>query len=210
VPAVTDLIMAWGRGWARSRHTPDPVPFASGFRIDVGDPGHRVRHVLHTWDEEYLRDLGRTLDAPGSWIKAAGDPELFRAALPGWTMDSAGYLMTAPFTPGLVEPPAPYALEVHTTGPVSVAVVRAPDGEVAASARLALIPGYGIVDRVSTAEGHRRRGLGTVVMRALADHAAAAGVPTGILCATDDGRALYTRLGWTVRSDVPGAYRPEH
>ncbi|MDO3701713.1 GNAT family N-acetyltransferase [Micromonospora sp. C28SCA-DRY-2] len=55
---------------------------------------------------------------------------------------------------------------------------------------------------------HRRRGLGSVVMAALHRHAARRGARTGILVATDEGRALYQRLGWVVHTEVSGAFRP--
>ncbi|MFC6017615.1 GNAT family N-acetyltransferase [Plantactinospora solaniradicis] len=210
--SVPELVMAWGRGWAVSRGTSAPVGVSGGFRVDVGLPGHRVRHVLHTYDAGSLGRLGRELTDPGTWIKASGDPDEFRAALPdGWTVDTAGYLMTVWFREGAVEPRSGYTIRVDTEPDTGVVVATVLDGarETAASGRLAPAGEFGIVDKVETEPAHRRRGLGTVVIRTLADRAAAGGMRTGILVATDDGRALYRSLGWTVRSDVPGAYRPE-
>ncbi|MGW4502892.1 GNAT family N-acetyltransferase [Micromonospora sp. NPDC004336] len=207
---VPGLMAAWGRGWAVSRGTPAPVAVPGGFRVDVGLPGHRVRHVLHTYDAGSLGRLGRELTAPGTWIKVAGDRAGLRAALPdGWTLDSAGYLMSAPLTPGTVEPPAPYVTRVVAEGGVVVATVLDADGRRAASGRLAGAGEFAVVDQVETVPAHRRRGLGSVVMRALCDHGARLGARTGILVATDDGRALYGALGWTVRSEVSGAYLRE-
>ncbi|GIG86379.1 GNAT family N-acetyltransferase [Plantactinospora endophytica] len=210
--SVPELMTAWGRGWAVSRGTSAPVEVVGGFRIDVGLPGHRVRHVLHSYDAEALARLAGALTAPGNWIKASGDPAEFRAALPdGWTIDIAGYLMTVPFRAGAVEPPPGYALgvDIEPGSGVVVATVRDGAGERAASGRLAPAGKFGIVDQVETEPAHRRRGLGGVVMRTLGDRAVAGGLRTGILVATDDGRALYRSLGWVVRSDVSGAYRPE-
>jgi GNAT superfamily N-acetyltransferase len=117
--------------------------------------------------------------------------------------------MSAPLTPGTVEPPAPYATRVVAEGGVVVATVLDAYGRRAASGRLAGAGEFAIVDQVETVPGHRRRGLGSVVMRALCDHAAGLGMRTGILVATDGGRALYRALGWTVRSEVSGAYLRE-
>ncbi|MFK3984972.1 GNAT family N-acetyltransferase [Micromonospora sp. NPDC050397] len=206
---VPELVTAWGQGWAVSRNTEAPTGIPGGFRVDVGLPNHRVRHVLHSCDADSLSRLGRTLTAPGTWIKACVDPAVFRAALPNWTVDVAGYLMTARFTAGTVEPAVPYTTRIVTEGRTVVATVLDATGQVAASARLAPAGEFGTVDKVQTEPAHRRRGLGTVVMRALADHAVRQGMRTGILVATDDGRALYRALGWTVRSDMPGAYLPE-
>lgn len=205
-----ELVMAWGRGWAVSRRTPAPVPVPGGFRVDVGLPGHRVRHVLHSWDAASLGRLGRALTVPGSWIKAAGDPAAFHAALPPrWRSDLPGHLMTHTPRPGMIPPPAPYRLEITTTGGLTVATVVDPTGATAAAGQLGLAGGHGVMDQVSTDPAHRRRGLGTVVMAALNDHAARHRVHTGILVATDDGRALYKRLGWAVRSPIAVAYLPE-
>jgi hypothetical protein len=81
-----------------------------------------------------------------------------------WTLDSAGYLMSAPLTPGTVEPPAPYATRVVAEGGVVVATVLDAYGRRAASGRLAGAGEFAIVDQVETVPGHRRRGLGSVVM----------------------------------------------
>ncbi|MFC7546217.1 GNAT family N-acetyltransferase [Plantactinospora sp. GCM10030261] len=238
VPSIPDLVTAWGQGWVVSRGAPAPVVVPGGFRVDVGLPGHRSRHVLHSYDAGSLSRLARTLVQPGSWIKISGDRATLRAAFPAaWRMDIPGWLMARPLVAeasmraattevagtsmpagmtevagatmraGVIDPP--YRLRVDLDGRVIVAMVLDRDGALAASGRLAPAGAYGIVDQVETAVAHRRRGLGSVVMRALAERAAEDGVRTGVLVATDDGRALYERLGWTVRSEVSGAYLPE-
>jgi hypothetical protein len=40
-------------------------------------------------------------------------------------MADTGYLLTAPFTPGMVTPPAPYTIRVNVVGEVVVASVDA-------------------------------------------------------------------------------------
>lgn len=208
---VAKLIMSWGVGWTVSRGTPAPVPVPGGFRVDVGLPGHRVRHVLHTWDADSVGRLAGQLTTPGSWIKVAGDRAGLRAALPpGWRLDIPGYLMTAPFTADPVDPvPPPYRVEVGADGGAVVATVRDAHGGPAASGRLGAAGEYGVIDQVLTDPTHRRRGLGSVVMAALRRHAVRRGGRTGVLVATDDGRALYERLGWVVCTGVSGAFLPE-
>ncbi|MFI6229006.1 GNAT family N-acetyltransferase [Micromonospora echinospora] len=107
-------------------------------------------------------------------------------------------------------PPAPYAVRIDTTGGTAVATVVDSTGHPAASGRLAPAGSYGVVDQVETTPAHRRRRLGTVVMRALADHGARHGPRTGILVATDDGHSLYDSLGWTTHSTVAAAFLPEN
>ncbi|TDB82053.1 GNAT family N-acetyltransferase [Micromonospora sp. KC721] len=204
---MPELVMAWGRGWAVSRGVPGPVEVQGGFRADVGRPGHRVRYVLHTWDTDLLEALDRQVTAPGTWIKVSGCATDLRGALSTrWTMESSGYLMTAQFTVGAVEPPSPYETRVATDGEVVVATVVDATGTAAASGRLAPAGKCGVIDQVETSPAHRRRGLGTTVMRALSDHAARNELATGILVATEDGRRLYRALGWTVQSEIAVAY----
>ncbi|MEV0460342.1 GNAT family N-acetyltransferase [Catellatospora methionotrophica] len=207
---LPDLVTAWGHGWARSRGVPRPVAVPGGFRADVGLHGHRVRYVLHTWDSELLSALDRQVAAPGTWIKISGRSAALRGALSAdWTMDDTGHLMSTPFTVGAADVQAPYAMRVTTAGEVVVATVVDATGATAAAGHLAPEGEFGIVDRVETAPAHRRRGLGTVVMRALSDHAARNGMTTGLLVATDEGRRLYHSLGWRVRSEIAAAYVPE-
>jgi predicted GNAT family acetyltransferase len=97
-----------------------------------------------------------------------------------------------------------YEVAVTTTGAVvRVAVTR--HGALAARGQAALVRDCAIIDQVVTEPDHRRRGLGTVVMRALAQAAVSRGATTGVLVATADGLALYTRLGWTVAAPVAAA-----
>ncbi|XTZ16122.1 GNAT family N-acetyltransferase [Micromonospora echinospora] len=209
-PTLPELVMAWGRGWAACRGTPAPTAVPGGFRVEVGRPGHRVRVVLHRHDAAVLDDLGRRLTAPGTWIKVMGSSaELHDALPPHWAMAPVNHLMSAPFGAGVVTPPAPYAVRIDTTGGAVVATVVDSTGSAAASGRLAPAGSYGVVDQVETTPAHRRRGLGTVVMRALADHGARHGLRTGVLVATGDGRGLYESLGWTTRSTVAAAFIPE-
>ena len=68
--------------------------------------------------------------------------------------------------------------------------------------------GVFVYDRIETAPAHRRRGLGRAVMAALAD-ARRSRAASQVLVATDDGRALYARLGWSVYSTFATAVIPE-
>ncbi len=64
-----DLVSVWSRGWARARGIRAVENIPGGFRFDVGRPGHRVRYVLHTWEPAYLREIGRHIVTPGTWLK---------------------------------------------------------------------------------------------------------------------------------------------
>lgn len=68
---------------------------------------------------------------------------------------------------------------------------------VAASGHVSVVGGYAVFDRIITDPGYRRRGLGSLVMRALAALALEHEVDEGLLIASLDGQALYSYLGWT-------------
>ena len=53
-----------------------------------------------------------------------------------------------------------------------------------------------------------RRGLGSAIMAELDRRALGRGVTECLLVATSDGKALYERLGWTLRSDIVSVISP--
>ncbi|WP_112244163.1 GNAT family N-acetyltransferase [Kribbella monticola] len=191
------LVKAWAEGWAIARGTPAPVEVAEGYRIDVGLPGHVVRYVLPA----HAPALAARLTTPGTWLKICdAAPSLDER----WQVQAPEYLMTAQLT---TEPPASrpeYQLQLTQTGSVLDVVVRS-QGELAARGKAALAGEHAVIDQVVTEPGHRRRGLGTTVMRALSQAARHRGARTGVLVATADGRALYHGLGWSLVSPVTAA-----
>jgi GNAT superfamily N-acetyltransferase len=94
---------------------------------------------------------------------------------------------------------------VTTRAGVTVARLLTAAGEVAARGQFALAGWAAVVDQVETAAGHRRRGLGTTVMKTIAATAASMGARTGVLVATAEGRALYETLGWTLHTPMTAA-----
>jgi ribosomal protein S18 acetylase RimI-like enzyme len=71
-----------------------------------------------------------------------------------------------------------------------------PDGAVAAQGMMAIVGADAVMHDIQTDPAHRRRGLGSVVMGALAERAIERGARTGLLMATTDGLHLYRKLGW--------------
>jgi GNAT superfamily N-acetyltransferase len=201
-----DLVSSWVHGWAVSRSAGTPQAVPGGWRIEVGLPGHRVRYVLPEHDDQVLAGVE---PAPGTWIKVAGEPGRLRDALPRpWVMADTAYLMRILFRAGEEGPAAPYTARVIARGPVTVAEILGEDGSRAAWGQLAPAGTVGVVDQVETDPAHRRRGLGSAVMRTLAGVALDRGLTTGVLAATDQGRALYQALGWSVAGPLAAAHVP--
>lgn len=188
---------AWVHGWAISRGTAPPVRLQSGYRVDVGLPGHQVRYVLPTYDAELVGGLGE----PDTWLKIRGQVSLGTP----WQVQPVEYLMTCSLTDVRAPLTASYELETVQRGSLVDVVVRATDGSVAASGKAALTGEAAVFDQIETTPQHRRRGLGRSVMAALSAAAQYAGATTGVLVATEDGRALYTALGWTLESPMTAA-----
>jgi predicted GNAT family acetyltransferase len=116
--------------------------------------------------------------------------------------------MTCEEQPNAPTRPGPgYRVDVSHTGAVTAVRIVADDGAVAASGFAAEAGGVFVYDRIVTEPAHRRRGLGSAVMTTLG----AARRQTGseqVLVATENGRALYSALGWAVRSPYTSAFIP--
>ncbi|MGW2027014.1 GNAT family N-acetyltransferase [Streptomyces decoyicus] len=210
---IPELVRTWALGWALSRSRPRPVEHPWGLYIEVDTPGQVGRHVLSDADEASVRDAAGSVTVPHTWLKVPMPPEEAGQWLPpGWVADKeeSGHLMavdlraaTAP-----VAPKGYTATEEKHDGVVQVRVYDA-SGECAAKGQMAVLGRAVVVDRVTTEEAHRRRGLGNFVMHTLIDQAVDGGADLGVLGATDDGRALYETMGWKVHAPLAACiYRP--
>jgi len=203
------LLFGWLAARSIARGLPAPVADRGGFRVDTGGEVE-VRRWGFTQPGMGLSELGRTLDAPGHFLKLCGTGQDLLAALPPrWRLqDEPGYVMRGPETPPPAAAlPAGYGLQLDRDTRGSRVTILAPDGELAASGTAAEAAGVFVYDRIITEPDHRRRGLGRVVMAALRETRADLAA-TELLVATDDGRALYATLGWTVISPFVTAEIP--
>ncbi|WP_268958567.1 GNAT family N-acetyltransferase [Nonomuraea aridisoli] len=200
-------VQAWVDGWVVSRNTPKPVREPWGLRVDVGLPGHVARHIVPGPTPELLRLLTRAVTAPGTWLKLCGPAEAVAPHLPpAWAVKEQEYMMVMDsLSRALPRTPAGYVPAVTTRAGVTVARLLTTDGEVAARGQIALAGTTAVVDQVETAAGHRRRGLGTVIMKMLASAAVSRGARSGVLVATEQGQALYATLGWSLHTPVTPA-----
>jgi hypothetical protein len=202
--AYSAIVRAWVDGWVISRNAPEPVREPWGLRVDVGLPGHVSRHIVPGPTPEIIGHLTATLTTPGTWLKLCAPAEAVAPLLPApWTLKDREAMMTAPLPrTALPEAPEGYTLAVTTRAGVTAARLLTAAGEVAARGQFAVTGQAAVVDKVETGSGHRRRGLGTVIMRTLASRAASMGAKTGILVATMEGQALYETLGWTLHTPM--------
>jgi len=208
------LVFAWQTAHCLARGAPPPVRDRGGVRVDTGSEKEARRWVFPQLCDG-LREIAREIAAPRHYLKLCGSDEELRSALPArWTLQPANCFMAAaasapaaPASDGRVPDgrvPDGYTVQLYRTGPVAKACVIAADGELAASGYAAETAEVFVYDRIETAPAHRRKGLGVAVMGALGA-ARRSRVNPQLLVATDEGRALYARLGWTVLAPFAAA-----
>ncbi|MFD8823027.1 GNAT family N-acetyltransferase [Streptomyces sp. NPDC059605] len=210
---VANTVRTWAAGWAVSRRTSPPVEKPWGVHIEVVDSPVEVgRHVLPEAEESLVRSAAASVTAPRTWMKMPAEPERIEPWLPrDWVVawEDTGHLMVVDLM--ATDPVAPegYTVTLETVGAVTCARVLDAAGTTAARGQMAFLGEEVVVDRVVTDEAHRRRGLGGLVMRTLADRALETGAVIGVLGATDAGRALYETLGWKKHATLAECvYRP--
>ncbi|MEU8514411.1 GNAT family N-acetyltransferase [Kitasatospora sp. NPDC048722] len=204
----TELTHAWVHGLAAARRCPTPVEVPWGLRVDVGRGRESVRHVLLRTDGRNVRAAAAAADRPYARIKGFVEPEAALGLLgPAWERNADELMMTTVLRREEVRLPAGYSAEVERGDGVAHARLLTPDGEFAAGGHTGVHGALAVFDRIETDGAHRRRGLGSAVMRLLTDAALDAGAETAALGATEEGRALYASLGWELRGLMAGFVR---
>lgn len=200
--ADPQIVAVWAKGWAHAREVTPPVPDSGAYRIEVGLPDH-VRRYIFDAPSSAVRQLADRITEPYVFIKVCAPPDVVRTLLPSnWVLQSPAYMMTALEGMTPVNVPLPEGYTLHTTENPGVSIVRilAANGEEAAIGRVGFVEDFAIYDRIATHENHRRRKLGTIIMKELEAIGNARGIKKGLLVATDDGRALYETIGWKMHS----------
>ena len=197
---------AWARGWAISRSTPAPIERPGCFQILVGKPEQTTRYVFPRFDQDVLRQLLAAEAGPGTWLKICAPREQVTGLLSGdWTVHAPEFLMSVPLADGADPVIAGYRTRIERRGALALVTIVADSGELAASGQAALDGEFATFDQIVTAEAHRRKGLGRLVMSALSTAARDAGARQGVLVATEAGAALYQAIGWFLVSPVTAA-----
>lgn len=196
---------AWVAGWVVLHGSPRTVPEPWGLRIEVGAPGHAVRHVLLDADDAAIRALAASVTVPTTSIKGfAESADLARLLTPDWTPDRPHFLMASTLPSAGMRIARDYTITVEHARGVTYARVLAGDGSVAARGQVAATGETCVFAEIATEPEHQRRGLGSAVMTALTSAAMDLGATSEILGATVPGRALYEALGWQVAGPLSG------
>jgi len=203
------LVFAWQAAHSLARSAPHPVHDRGGFRVDTHSEKEVKRWVFPKLCDG-LCGIAHDILAPRHYLKLCGTDEELRSAVPArWEMQPPNYFMEATAMVGETTAlPDGYRLELHRAGAVSKVHIVASDGGIAASGSAAETGDAFVYDRIETAPEHRRKGLGIAVMSALRS-ARKSSLGPQLLVATEDGRSLYARLGWTVVSPFATATIPD-
>jgi GNAT superfamily N-acetyltransferase len=179
-------------------------------RVDTGLP-NEIRRYVFARPGPGLQRLAASTQTTRTFIKMCGPSDQLLALVSSrWQLQPGGYLMVhAGPRDACQGPGAGYHLEVLQQGLVISARVYAGDGSVAASGYAVEHGGSFVFDRIATHAAHRRRGLGKAVMSALGSMQRS-NIAKRVLVATEGGRALYSTLGWKVRSPYSTIVIPEH
>ncbi|WP_434449015.1 GNAT family N-acetyltransferase [Lentzea sp. E54] len=201
---IGELVERWHRGWIAADgltseyrdgylvvHVDRPQRRFEWIATDDAETTAMARIVAATSEPNWLsvpthepQRVSAELEAAGM-VVARPDETFMRRALAGHPVP---------------EPPAGYAVEVTRSPVIGVRVLA--DGEVAASGLMAVVGEDAVAHRIETADAHRRRGLGSVVMGALVREAVQDGARTGLLFSSTEGVHLYRKLGWEKISDL--------
>src|SRR6185436_15021494 len=168
------LVAKWLRGWALSREKPAPEPIVGGWRVEVNEPDQVARYVFPRADET-LQHLTQAIHPALTPIKVCATPDEVAPLLtPPWVIDRTSPMMIKTALAATDASVANgYSVVVTGTSEVLIAFAVTSKGDIAAGGRAALIEDIAVFDRISTQEAHRRRGLGSAIMRALENAVAA-------------------------------------
>ena len=208
-----DILRAWATARSVARGLAVPVADRGGLRVDTNTDAEIARWIFPEVTNG-LRELGRTIDAPGYLLKLCGTAEDLRGTLPAvWQLQAPAYFMVARGRTEEQPLPSGYAVQASRDGPVVTVRIVVGEDELAGSGYAAETNDAFIYDRVVTQPGHRRKGLARAMMSALGQ-AKRNPILSELLVATGDGCALYASLGWHTLSPystaaIPLAYRAD-
>lgn len=199
-PLDASLVHNWLAGRSIARGLAAPVDDLGGWRVDTCQATEARRYVFMEASEE-LRELALATTDPLVALKLCGAAAALRPALSSrWRVREGGYFMTLKGDAHARRAvPSAYKAEITKRRHLTTARIFTSDGELAASGYGASVNGVFVYDRILSQPQHRRRGLGSAIMTLLAnarDEPKAAQA----LVATNEGRLLYEKMGWVVRS----------
>jgi GNAT superfamily N-acetyltransferase len=210
-PDIAALLAIWIRGWALVRGLPAPSALPEGaWRVDVGQPEQWVRYLIPGGKLALAARLAHELHAPATWLKVCAEHDALAAVLPArWKMsDQRAFMGKTLAENATLAVPDGFTLSLTEAGAVTRAILCGSGGRKAAEGNIVVMGRHAVFDQIGTEAEFRRRGLGRVIMQALAERALARGAQEGLLVATEVGQQLYLTLDWHELSPYASAFIP--
>ena len=204
--ASEKLIGTWVEGWAGARgyETRSEGRVYAALRHDTTEDWE---YIIYSPSKEELAAVSETLKKHPNRRLTAFDDEVDTLVVAASEVglkvsaDDEVLMVTELAAHDVEVPPAPdgFVFQIERDGTHAYVSLHPEDNQdiVAASGHVSAVEGYAIFDRIITGADFRRRGLGTLIMRALASLAQEHFVDEGLLIASVDGQKLYASLGWT-------------
>jgi hypothetical protein len=130
----------WIQGWSVTREVSPPIPYKSGFKVNVGWPKQLVRYVFPRLEDDFF-DLANTIYSPWHFLKVCASPtELIQHIPSRWKIQTPRFLMTCyePMALSKKALPETYTLLEVNEDPIRIAKVVTEREEVAAIGRIVL------------------------------------------------------------------------
>jgi len=205
-----DIVEKWLKAWSLSRELPLPVPFKSGYRVEVGYENQKSRYVFPELNDDFT-GLSESIEEPFVFLKVCASPEEVKNKIPeNWEIQPQGYMMSCfqPMKIPDIDLPDEYKLESNHYNSTFFLRIVMKNGETASTGRVVIVEDLAVYDRILTEENHRKKGLATFLMKELEKNALSKGVYKNFLVATEQGKRLYQALGWDVYSLYTSAVIP--
>lgn len=202
----------WAFGYCAARGYAPPVAASlpAALWFDVGKPDQAGRLILGNASGEAATAAFASVEAPDIYVDFAAPRDAILPHVPAdWRPRDPMWLMaTGAGTTAAPRSMADFTIEIAESDHRCEAVLRHNDGSLAARGVIGLHDRVAVYDQIVTEAPFARRGLGSAIMAELGRLAQSRGVTESLLVATADGKALYERLGWSLRSDIVSVISP--
>ncbi len=205
-----DIVEKWLKAWSLSRELPLPVPFKSGYKVEVGYENQKSRYVFPELNNDFIR-LSKSVEDPFVFMKVCASQEDVKNKIPEkWQIQPQGYMMSCfrPMKIPDIDLPDEYNLESDLYNSTFLLRIVTENGKTASTGRVVMVDDLAVYDQILTEENHRRKGLATFLIKELEKIALSKGIYKNFLVATEQGKRLYQSLGFDVYSLYTSAVIP--
>lgn len=201
-----ELFDIWVEGYCTARKFGELEVVAGGLWLEVAKPQQAGRYFVSCYDPTVLSTIIEGIIEPAVYVEFPGTKVQALQHMPkGWHVRDDSHLMSVCLS-ALIKAEqndlvgCEYA--INRSNGVTKIEARTTSGRLAAAGCFSIVGEWAVFDQILVEPEYRRNGLGSSLVRQLAIEAVYAGSVYAVLVATDEGRTLYNRLGWTCVSTI--------